>query len=289
MSNNGPKRSLIRAGRFLAVAMLLVVTPRVVQAAVTTVKTAPREVTVFPRAARVVRMGEVHLEAGQQVVRFTNIPAQAGDASIRLSAKGPRGTKLFGVQLNRAHAVETVQEAIRKLQEQIQAREDQKMDLNDKNTARKAEMEILKSLAKETAQQTKSQSSQRPGDLAKLAQGTKSVGQRIATLLAESRLDERGQRALEKKISVLRRKLQQMGQGSRAQKVAEAELELPQAGTVHFTLSYMLRRVGWTPLYELRLEPDQDNPKMALAFSAQVQQSTAATEIRRRLATLLMA
>jgi len=274
MNSNGPKRSLFRAGQILAVAMLLVVTPLVARAAVTTVKTAPREVTVFPRAARVIRTGGVHLEAGQQVVRFTNIPAQASDASIRLSAKGPRGTKLFGVQLKSAYSAETVQEGIRKLQERLEVLEDQKADLTDQNTARTAEIDILKALAKDTANRTGSQAAQRPGDLEKLVRGTQSVGQRIALLLAESRKNERARRALDKNIAALRRELQQLGRGSRAQKIAEAELELPREGAVDFTLTYMLRSAGWSPLYDLRLETGKDKPKVALAFAAQVFQRT---------------
>jgi len=268
-------KHLLAPGRlYIAAAALLCVAHPGASCAATLVETKPHAVTVFPRMARVIRTGEIRLGAGQQTVRFVNIPAAADDASIRLSLKGPRGTKLFGVQLKSAYSAETVQEEIRKLQERLQALEDQKADLTDQNTARTAEIDILKALAKDTANRTGSQAAQRPGDLEKLVRGTQSVGQRIALLLADSRKNERARRALDKKIAALRRELQQLGRGTRAQKIAEAELELPREGDVDFTLAYMLRSAGWSPLYDLRLETGKDKPKVALAFAAQVFQRT---------------
>ena len=82
---------------FLGFLTFLFITPRVF--AEVKVPTAPRQVTVFPDSARVVREGILKMTGGLQHVVFPGLPASIIESSLRLTAEGPQGTKLYGVGL----------------------------------------------------------------------------------------------------------------------------------------------------------------------------------------------
>lgn len=183
-----------------------------------------------------------------------------------------RARNSSGVRLHREFTAEVVQDKIRKVAERIQNLEDQKADLTDAIEAKQVELDILSSLAKQSA--GKAGATGKPAALADLAAGTKVVGQRIAELKAGSRRDARAQRKIEKDLKALRAELKRLGSGTRERKTAEVDLEVAQAGPVRFELSYMVTGAGWAPLYDLRLDADSAKPEMAMSHAAQVRQSS---------------
>lgn len=243
-------------------------------AAAIDVDTQPREVTVFPQTARVVRAGSKHLPSGAVTVAFSDLPTTADDSSLRLSVAGPKGTKFFGAEIRNRATAEIVEKRTRELQDQIRVLEDQKTDVADRTNARNAEIDILKDLSKQSAGRVGEQSATRPVELAGLANAVGAVGQKIGALYAENRKDERATRALDEKINALRQEVSKVGGGNREKKTAEADLELASEGDVDFTLSYQLSGAGWSPIYDARLQGDGDAVKVALAFAAQVRQQT---------------
>ena len=239
-----------------------------VWAASVDVKAVPREVTVYPDSAMVIRKGEARFPAGQSVAVMPHIPAFAEDASVRVSVEGPNGTKFFGIRIRRAFTPEAAEARVKELEGKIQELENRREDLKDRIDARTAEIEILKSLSKDSGARAAA-----GGSISSFAEGTKGIGSRIAILLAESRKDGREQRDLDGKIQALRNELAQAGSGVREKKAVEADLELPGDGMVRFTVEYMVPAAGWVPVYDLHLGGGK-KPKMDLAFAAQVRQST---------------
>src|SRR5215467_4866623 len=58
-------------------------------------------VTVFPSGAEVTRVGKVRLEAGDNVILFTDLPARAIHSSIRVEAKATGGLEIGSVDSRR--------------------------------------------------------------------------------------------------------------------------------------------------------------------------------------------
>jgi uncharacterized protein (TIGR02231 family) len=237
-------------------------------AGATEVPSKPAEVTVYPQGARIIRRGVAKFPAGPQIALFPDLPASADEASLRLSLKGPAGTKLYGVRLRSAFTAEATEARIRDLQRKIQAIEDRKADAKDRITGRNLELEILKSLGKDAAARAPGAGPQ----VQQFTEGAKQAGKRIAELLAENRMDERLTRDLDEEAAPLRRELQLLGQGRIERRTAEAELELPQAGEVAFELSYLVSDAGWSPRYDLRLDTTAAAPKVGIGFAAAVRQ-----------------
>jgi uncharacterized protein (TIGR02231 family) len=224
-------------------------------------------VTVFPDGALIVRNGEVKLASGPGTIVLTGIPAEAVDSSIRLSIEGPSKTRFFGIRVKRAFTPEAVEARTKEILAKIEEQEAKRDDFKDKVEARTAELDILKSLTKESAR-----TQAMTGNVAGVAEGTKNVGTRIAQLLAESRKDTREMKKSEERIAALRQELAQVGTGSRERKAAEADLELASGGTVAFELTYMIAGAGWSPVYDLKVITEGKKPKVTLAFGAQVRQ-----------------
>jgi len=238
------------------------------QAVSVEVVTRIKEVTVFPDGALIVRTGEAKLPSGPVAAVLPGLSASAVDTSLRLSVEGPAKTRFFGVRIKRSFTPEVVEAKTKEIMAKIEEAEGNRDDLKDKVDARTAEMEILKSLTKESAR-----TQAMTGNVAGVAEGTKNVGTRIAQLLAESRKDARAMKKIEERIAALRAELAQVGTGSRERKAAEADLELADAGTVRFELTYMVPRCAWSPVHDLRLDTGK-KPRMNMSFAAQIQQST---------------
>ena len=210
------------------------------------------------------------LQAGSQHILFPDLPASIVESSLRLTVEGPQGTKLFGVGLRKEFTAEVVEQRTRKLKNHILALQDQKTDLADRIEARKTEIEILKGLAKENT----NIATTHPGTIVDFTHSAGAVGKRLAKLLASSRLDERIIRDLDFKITALNSQLEEGSAPAREKRTAEADLELPRAGTAHYTLTYQVPDASWSPLYDLRLETEGQKPTLNLAFNAGVRQNT---------------
>jgi len=248
--------------------VLLALNPVLASAASVEVKAAPREVTVYPDSAMVVRTGEARFPAGQSVAVIPDIPSQVEDASVRVSVEGPAGTRFFGIRIRRAFTPEAAEDRVRELQGKIRELENRREDLKDRIDARNVEIEILKSISKDSGARAAA-----GGGIGSFTEGTKGIGARVAVLLGESRKDEREQRELDGKTQALRNELALAGSGAREKKAAEADLELAGEGTVKFTVEYTVPGAGWVPVYDLHLSGGK-KPQMNLTFAGQVRQST---------------
>src|SRR6185436_7092193 len=96
-----------------------------------TLDSRPRRVTVFPAGALVERTGSIQLGSGHHLVLIPDLPASADESSLRLSAVGPAGTKLYGVQVKSTYSPEEANVKRRELEGRIRALADKLEDLTD--------------------------------------------------------------------------------------------------------------------------------------------------------------
>jgi uncharacterized protein (TIGR02231 family) len=239
-----------------------------------TAVTAPKQVTVFPDGARVTREGSLSLPAGVNQVVFPDLPFTVVESSLRLTVDGPQGTKLYGVSLRNDYTPDVVEKRTRLLKDKLQALLDKKTDLSDQMDSRKAEMDLLKALADKGDKSARDQGPNRPTALLDFTASVKAVGGRLALLTALNRKDERSIRSLDDQITALEREISRRGSPSKEKRTAEADLELPEAGMAHFTLTYQVNQASWKPLYDLRLETEKDKPALSLDFNAGIRQTT---------------
>ncbi len=222
---------------------------------------------MFPNGALVERTGTIQLSAGQHLVLIPDLPASADESSLRLSAAGPAGTKLFGVQVKSTYSPEEANLKRRELEGQIRALADRLEDLSDRMMARTAEIDLLKAMGGRAADRAGGVG----GDFTAAATA---AGRRLTVLLGENRKDERAKRPVADQMAALQAEVGQLGEGARMHTAAEADLELAAAGEVAFTLSYQVPNASWSPLYDLHLEGTGAQSTVAIGFGAQVRQAS---------------
>ena len=239
-----------------------------------TAETTPRQVTVFPDGARVTREGSLTLPAGVNQVIFPDLPASVIESSIRLSVEGPQGTKLYGVSFRNVYTADVVDKRTRLLKEKIKGLGEQRTDLGDRMDSRTAEINLLKALADKGSKSASEQAISRPSAILDFTSSAKAVGIRIGLLTALNRKDERAMNAIDDQISALNKELSQGNSPGKEKRTAEADLELPDAGLTHFTLTYQVTQASWKPLYDLRLNTEGEKPSLSLDFNAGIRQNT---------------
>src|SRR5215831_5419709 len=89
--------------RYLVAFLVLTALPCVAEVEAAEVKGTSRidAVTVFPSGAEVTRVGKVRLEAGDNVILFTDLPARATHSSICVEAKWMRRLEIGSVHRRR--------------------------------------------------------------------------------------------------------------------------------------------------------------------------------------------
>ncbi len=231
-------------------------------------------VTVYPDRARVVRSGEIALQAGSQKVEIPELPLQLDPDSVRATARGTARARLLGVQVQRAYYTETPVSSVRQLEEQLEA-------LQDELSAAEAQVEILKenraSLASLAGHTEIFATALAAGEMTLEKQLDFFKGVRLGIEALEKEQQEllNRKRDLERRLQKVKNELDaQHSARPRERNTAWVEVDVLQAGELTFELVYVVAGAGWKPLYDLRLSEAGGQPEMEVGYLAQVTQRT---------------
>ncbi len=241
----------------------------------TSLTTAITAVTVYPDRARVTRRGALALEAGLHSLEVSELPTQLNPDSLRTSARGTARARLLGVQVQRAYYNETPSEQVHKLEEKIEALQDEMRQMDVQAELVKQSRATLDKLASHTETYATA-----------MAAGETTVEQQMALFdglraraeklngemqaLAVSRRDS------EHRLQKLTKELEQLrGSRPRERYTASVEVEVLQAGELSVELTYVVSGAEWRPLYDLRLmEGGEDEASLEVGYLGQVTQRT---------------
>jgi uncharacterized protein (TIGR02231 family) len=232
--------------------------------------TRPRTVTVFPDRARVTRAGRARLEPGLQRLEVSDLPLVLLPESVRASGRGSARARLLGVTTRQEHFAETPAEAVRDLEQRIEAAEDNDADLAAQIALVEKEQRHLEALAAQSEMWARGLALRnRTAD--EQAAIFDYVSSRSRALQTEQLALTRQRRDLAKALDRMRRELkQQTAARPRQRNVAAVELDVAEAGDFELELTYVVTGASWQPLYDLRLA----GTELELTYLAQVAQNT---------------
>lgn len=230
-------------------------------------------VSVYPDRARVTRRGQIDLENGLHRLEIAGLPLQMQTESVRASARGTARARLMGVQVHPEFYAETPAEAVRELEQKVEATQDTLRALDTRIGGLAQARARLDALAGNTELFA-----------AALAGGDQTVEEqleifdRIAARSAEYEEEAIGmvaeQRAAERRFQQLQSQLEQArSQRPPARYAAAVEVEVLQPGNLTVELSYVVAGAGWKPLYDMRLS-DGTPARLEIGYLAQVTQSS---------------
>lgn len=237
-------------------------------------ETAVTAVTVYPDRARVTVSGSIALAAGVQRVVVDELPLSLERDSVRVTGKGEQSVRILGVDVVQRHYTETPAVSVQALEQQIEQLQDQLRVVVDERAGWQAHETYLMGLRQATEAYAKG-----------LAKGQSTVAdqsdlivfiqdQDRALRAAVRELDKR-ERDLQRELSKLQQELKQVGAARPRQRfAAEIELDAAAAGEVVLSLTYVVGRAGWRPLYDVRLVQTENGRMLTVSLLAEIQQDT---------------
>jgi len=228
-------------------------------------------VTVYSDRARITRVAEVELPAGENIVRFSGLPVALEDSSVQASGKGTAGLKILGIEVRSVLAEQTVNERVREIQTQLDQLGDQRSaweienaDLTERKVFLNKVRDSLTVPAKEAAAAPSMQNIRPLYDF--YTAELKDLGDRSLVIARELR-------ALTPKEDLLRQELARLsGGGAKATKDVLVAVRAEHPSRADISLGYNMRNASWTPVYDARL--DSKSQKIELTYQGIVRQQT---------------
>ena len=252
----------------------------------TELHTAITAVAVYPDRARVTRSGAATLELGSHRLEVEELPLRLDPASVRASARGTARARLLGVDVRRDFYVETPDERVRELEEQVESLEDELRALDAQAELLKQEQTAVSELAGQTEAFARGLAFGKTSAEAQMAllDSLRGRAEGINAALLDLVVSRRD---LERRLQKLQNELDQLrGARRRERYTAIVEVEVVQAGDLTIELTYVASGAGWQPLYDVRLLEEADagasgdiemsgeQPVLEISYLAQVTQRT---------------
>ena len=230
------------------------------------------EVTVYPDRAEVVREATVEVPAGASMIEFRDLPVAADPSSLRVSAKGVEAVLGAVVIRERADAPKETPELVA-LRDEVKRIEAELAKVASQDRVATDLREFLKSLRATTAQRASENIGAGNVDPAGIAAVYDLLAKRLGDLGNDDLTRRELAARLGKDLEVARAKLAATpASGSIRSRVAVAEIEARQAGTLTMKLAYLVTGASWAPAYRATLDPASG--EVALVSEAVVRQRT---------------
>ncbi|HEX4211897.1 MAG TPA: DUF4139 domain-containing protein [Candidatus Dormibacteraeota bacterium] len=223
----------------------------------TTLETRIESVTVHPKQALVTRRGRLQLEAGTHEVSIDDL-VRFMPESVRVSGRGPAGTRILGVDVNTAFHGRAPEPELERLREEIDSLVRRQQLLGARRQALDDRRQWLRSVGEQSREFARG-----------LAQGQIKAEDCAAlfAFMADRHLEdaeatqvlEREETQLEETIEARRRELERRQGGENPDRQsAVIGVDLAETGELELELSYMVAGAVWHPRYDVRVEPEAD-------------------------------
>lgn len=267
--------SAIRTSRFVFIALALLMAAAAPAAAGTyNLKTDITDVTVFPDRARVERSGGKDLPAGTHLIEIKGIPTQAMEDSFQVSATGPKGAQILGVETGVQFEPETLSREVLALQKKVDAKQAEVNGVDDRRAGINEELTFLKRLSESVASKGGESLTSAPRiDVAGWKNTLGFLQKEHTRLNRELRELEPAKKKLQGELRALQLELAKLQSQQRTRyRMVTLEVSLPNPGKVSVDLAYLTYGASWTPRYEARVDTGAE--KLQLAYGAEVRQQS---------------
>ncbi|HSN92152.1 MAG TPA: mucoidy inhibitor MuiA family protein [Anaeromyxobacteraceae bacterium] len=229
-------------------------------------------VTVYRSSARVTRVAEARLGAGDGRVLLEGLPESLDDDSVRVSGKGTARAKIFGVSVERVTAEAPAAE-VRAAEERLEGLLAEDRALEDAIRVARERAKFVESLRSTYSEERAKNLAVRGLSSREWAEMARLVEAELSASAASVRRSEASRRDLSRRIAAARADLEKLqAKRSRTTKTVAVELSADQAGTVEVVASYVVPGASWQPIWDARLVPEASTVEMA--FLATVAQTS---------------
>ncbi len=236
-----------------------------------------KAVTVYPGSAKVTRVSNISLSAGENNVIINNLPLGMNESSLRVTGEGDGVISLGSVEISRDIQQEVVQEREKKLLSEIETVQEDKKVIEDSITRNNAQLEYIKKmvLGNHVVSKRKDEShngsySNLPLEQWELAWET--LDEATKKVQEEIRESKKQLKDSDKLLNKLKRELQQVATNQKEYRTAKLKIDAESASELTLNLSYQINGARWEPVYDMDL--DTETGSIQMKTLAQISQRT---------------
>ena len=236
------------------------------------IETEITDVTVYPNLARIVRTGTVVLKPGENEVEISRLPATLVNESVHMRVQ-PANLELSNIQVEEFFLAKPGEQRVLQLENQLDELAVKDREHENQIKILQSKEKLLLSIQAETSHRASETVYSGPADISNWDKALAFTGDRLEEIYTSILGHEIERKELAAKKQVLEKQLSELsGQRARVEKWVTCIVFTERAVEVEMTLSYLIRNVSWTPLYELRtLSADK---QVDILYSAEVEQKT---------------
>ncbi len=226
-------------------------------------------VTVYPQQAQVSRQAKTSLQPGMQTVVFKGLSPHLDSNSVQVS--GDTSLLLHDIKTEKIQlqqVAHTHQETLKAREKELQQK---KRAMELRQTRFQKEQALLEGLGRRITTATED---------SQAAEWDPANWQKLLEFYAEQleRLDldllklEKELQSLNEELDQLKRTLQGLGGSTRSEWQVSVQVEVETEGEYELGLSYLVHQASWKPLYDLRVNSEEQT--VGLAYKARIHQNT---------------
>jgi len=229
-------------------------------------------VTVYRSSARVTRVAEARVAAGDGRVLLEGLPESLDDDSVRVSGKGTAKARIFGVSVEPVTGEAPVAE-VRAAEVRLEGLLVEDRALEDAIRIARERSKFVEALRSTYSEERAKNLAVRGLSAREWAEMARFVEAELSASAAAVRKAEGSRRDLSRRIAAARAELEKLqAKRSRTTKTVAIEVSADQAGAVELTASYVVPGASWHPIWDARLVPEASTIEMA--FLATVSQTS---------------
>jgi uncharacterized protein (TIGR02231 family) len=226
------------------------------------------QVTVYTQGAMVTRTGSVNLPAGSHRLIVHGLPANLNSSLLRVNV-GSSAVRLGSVDVTTVNEGQFVAAKERELRAQIEARSDQRAEVQDEIDTAQTQLKLLDSLA---ANPTGGVNGSAAVNGANLSAVIGSVATNATASRAKVSDAKLRQRAIDRDIEKLNADLAKVATQRKQSTDVSTAIEVSAAGNVPVTVTYRVNDASWSWVYQARL--DTNKKKLSLERQGKVVQGS---------------
>jgi uncharacterized protein (TIGR02231 family) len=235
-------------------------------------------VTVYPSGAEIVRTARVKLEKGEHTLLFSDLPAEAVAASIRVEGKATAGLEIGSVD-TRSVSVPRGDDAMaaterRRIEDAIEQLKDERSALSASIQAAETQKKLIDNLTKLPATPAPAGSS--PAVQPDWGQLFELIGKRAGEAQKGILDTEIKVRNVDRQIKDLEGKLASLAPGQQARTEVKVALAAQASQEADMVVRYQVRTASWSAFYDARLTVGSkaQAPALQLVRRAAIKQRT---------------
>jgi uncharacterized protein (TIGR02231 family) len=238
-----------------------------------TVNSRIAEVTVYSDRARVTRTAEIQLPEGDSIVSFTGLPALLDESSVQATGDSVGSVKIDGIEIRKKFSERTINDAVLKLQEDIQKIDDQNQKLDDEARDINERRAFLAQLRDGVSRDFGKDPKVAPLTAAQLKSLYDFYGNEIKSLSERARSIELEKRTSQPKRAKLQNEINRlMGGEPTVQREVIVSVRSDTAAAARLSISYVVPGASWVPVYDARARVEAK--RIDLSYYALVRQQT---------------